>query len=169
MKKSIAFLAGIVGIPLIGVGAWYVGYTRGIEREAAAMQTQANQYVEWAKVQKMVPVEILAEAPAETPKDQMLYVSGSAPSMGAWDAAGAVMEKKPDGKYHAKLDVMSGIEHAFKITRGTWSTVERGEKGAEIENHTFVVDQPKTIDVKIASWVDEGKAVPGRITFTGDI
>src|SRR5204863_406550 len=79
----------------------------------------------WAKNQKPVAIEFVVSAPKETPADQPLFLSGNDAAMGVWDGAGVRMEKRDDGKYHASVDLMSGIDHAFKVTRGTWGTVER--------------------------------------------
>src|SRR5262249_13526756 len=79
------------------------------------------------------------------------------------------LKRQDDGKYHGSAQVMSGIEHAFKVTRGTWSTVERAADGSDIANHTFTAANPEKLEVAVASWVDHGKSIPGRITMTGDI
>jgi len=158
---AVVFIAFIIAFA--GIGGWYYYHTNQIEGET-------NQYVDWAKNQKMVDVEFIVTAPAaETPKDQMLYISGDAPNLGVWDGAGLALKKGDDGKYHGTVQLLSGIEHAFKVTRGTWSTVERAADGGEIPNHTFTVEKPEKVKVTVASWVDHGKAIPGRITMTGDI
>jgi predicted alpha/beta superfamily hydrolase len=160
MKRAILGLVAVAILVLLGILGWYMVDTRQAE-------ARSNDFESWAKNQKMVPIEFVVTAPAETPADQPLFVSGNAGALGAWDGAGVRLEKQSDGKYHGTVELMSGIDHAFKITRGTWGTVERAADGGEIPNHTLTAEKPQTVDVAVATWVDGGKAVPGRVTLSG--
>jgi predicted alpha/beta superfamily hydrolase len=162
MKRSYLIAMLVVALPLLGAVAWNMGYNWKANSEA-------NAYQAWAQNQKVIPMEFVVAVPKETPGDQLIYLSGSAPALGSWDGAGVAMKKGDDGKYHAAVDLMSGVEHAFKVTRGTWSTVERGAAGEETPNHTVKADAPGTVEVSVATWVDGGKTIPGRITLSGDI
>src|SRR5438552_10666388 len=160
MKKVILALLAVAALFLIGILGWYMIDTRRAE-------ARSNNFESWAKNQKPVAIEFVITAPPETPADQPLFLSGSDGTLGAWDGAGVRLEKKDDGKYHASVELLSGIDHAFKVTRGTWGTVERGADGGETPNHTFTPDKPQKIEATVAKWVDGGKTVPGRVTLTG--
>jgi predicted alpha/beta superfamily hydrolase len=91
------------------------------------------------------------------------------PALGNWDAAGIALERKDDGKWHTSVQVLSGIEYTYKVTRGTWGTVETDAKGANLPDRALHVAAPQAVDVAVADWVDHGKAIPGRVTVTGDV
>jgi predicted alpha/beta superfamily hydrolase len=162
MKKTLSTSFGVFGLALVGIVGWYAWYTHQI-------QAKLDQFVANAQNQKLVRVNFDVAAPKETPTDQVLYVSGSAPTMGNWDAAGMPLQRGDDGKYHGSAEIMSGVEYGFKITRGTWGTVETNDKGEEAPDHTVKVDDARDVDVVVASWRDGGKTVPNRVTMTGDI
>src|SRR3954463_1252851 len=163
MKKIVAVLIVTFIICLGAIAGWYGVHTRQIEAELA-------QYKQWADQRKQVKVEFVVDTPKETtPADQPLWISGNASDLGGWDGAGVQLRKSDDGKYHGQIEVMSGIEYAYKITRGSWSTVERGPNGEEIPNRTFKADMDTGLNVLVSSWVDGGKSVPGLHTLSGTL
>ncbi len=164
----------LVAIAISGFGGWYLAQTDANSADKA--RTDADTYVQWARNLKMVPVKFVISAPAETPKDQTLYLSGSAPSLRAWAADGVPLQRQSDGTYVASLDgeqaLLTGLQHEFKVTRGNWATVETGDKGQERDNHTFTIEPEKedaVVEVKVLSWRDAGKNIPGKSTRTGNI
>jgi len=161
MRKILASSISVVVILFATASVW-------ITLAAHNSQADSDRYVNWALAQKLVPVHFMVTVPPETPKDQTLYISGDASALGNWDAAGVPMERGPDGTYAATVQLMSGIQHAYKITRGTWGTVERGPSNSEIPDHQFTARDETTVSSNVATWVDNGKAIPGRITLTGD-
>lgn len=163
MRTGLIIIVALFALTFGGLGGWYLAHTRSSE-------SAAEQYESWAKAQKLVPVLFVVTAPPETPKDQTLYLSGSAPELMAWDAAGVPMDHQPDGTWTKEVMLMSGIEHEFKVTRGTWGTVERGPNNQDMPNRTCKPEgtSPK-VTVTVASWNDEGKSIPGRITTTGNM
>jgi predicted alpha/beta superfamily hydrolase len=160
MKKSLLIGLAILCVSAAGIAGWYAIHTRQIEAELA-------QYKQWADARKLVKVEFVVDAPKDTPPDQSLWISGDAADLGGWDGAGVQLAKTPDGKHHGQIEVMSGIEYAFKVTRGSWSTVERGPKGEETPNHTLKVDADTNVPITVATWVDGGKSMPGLHTLSG--
>ena len=153
---------------LIGVGA-YFAIDRYYETHRRDAEAQADQFKATSEQRVLIPVEFEVAAPPETPPDQPLYLSGSEPALGNWEAAGVPLHKGEDGKYRGTVEVTSGIEYAFKVTRGTWGTVEKGPNGDEVPNRRLVCDKPQKVPVSVATWVDEGKSVPTRVTIAGDI
>jgi putative esterase/starch binding protein with CBM20 domain len=162
MRKILASSISIVVIIFAASSVW-------IMVTAHNSQADSDKYVNWALAQKEVPVHFAVTVPPQTPKDQTLYISGDASVLGNWDAAGVPMERNPDGTYTATVQLMSGIEHAFKVTRGTWGTVERGPNNSEIPDHLFTARDETTVSSNVTTWVDNGKSIPGRVTLTGDI
>jgi len=162
MKRALAVTFAVFILGLVGIFAWYVAHTRRINAELA-------QFVADAEARKMVKVTFAVTPPPDTPKDQMLYLSGSVPALGNWDAAGIPLQRRDDGKYVATAEVMSGIGYGYKITRGTWGTVETDAAGKPIDNRPLEATNDTTLDVPVAGWIDGGKTVPGRVTTAGTI
>ncbi|HRK29649.1 MAG TPA: alpha/beta hydrolase-fold protein [Tepidisphaeraceae bacterium] len=164
----------LIAIGISGFAGWYLAQSDAEDAEVA--RAKADEYVQWASTLRPVPVKFVVKAPADTPKDQTLYLSGSAPSLKAWAADGVPLQRQADGTYTATLDgdlgLLTGLTHEFKVTRGNWATVETDQAGAEAANHTFTIE-PKmdeaTVEVSVASWRDKGQSVPGKSTRTGNI
>jgi enterochelin esterase-like enzyme len=161
MKKTIATALGAFGAALAGIGIWYWTHTSRAQAEADEMDARQ-------KSAKLVNVKFVVKPPAETPADQDLYLSGSAPTMGNWEAAGVRLERQADGTYGKTIELMTGVEYAFKVNRGSWGTVERGPNMADVENHRFSAAEGKPVEVVVAAWVDGGKGT-GRVTLTGTV
>jgi predicted alpha/beta superfamily hydrolase len=160
MKKALLIVLTVFCIVAAGIASWYAIHTRQI-------QAELDQYKQWADARKQVKVQFIVDAPADTPADQPLWISGNASDLGGWDGAGVQLTRNPDGKHHGQIEVMSGIEYAFKVTRGSWSTVERGPKGEETPNRVLKVESDTDVPITVATWVDGGKSVPGLHTLTG--
>jgi predicted alpha/beta superfamily hydrolase len=157
MKKTVGFTLLICAIPLLAILAWYMGSVHSANAQADQFQTDAQN-------RKMVPVEFVVDVPKDTPADQAVYVSGSAVDLGNWDARGLRLDRKDDGKYHGSASLMSGVEYAYKVTRGTWGTVETDANAQNIQNRTVSVADAGPVQLSVAGWIDGGKTVPGRIT-----
>src|SRR4051812_11008449 len=154
----------VLAVSLGAIGAWYLVHTR-------SSQAEESRAVEAYQLKSQpVAVTFNVEVPKNTPSEQVLYLSGSVPALGNWDAAGVPLKKDADGKYHATVpDLLNSMEYSFKITRGTWGSVETDANGKEIANHTLVAKKDGSVNVSVANWIDNGQSVPGRVTTTGDI
>jgi hypothetical protein len=165
MKRKVAGAGGaVLVVALLAIAGWYVVHTQ-------STQAELNRAVaDYDLRRQPASVEFTVTAPPNTPKDQDLYISGSVPVLGNWDAAGVRLTRGDDGKYHAAVhDLLNAMEYTFKVTRGTWSTVETDASGKTIDNRSFISGKDAKIDVAVAGWVDNGKAVPGRATISGDV
>jgi len=63
------------------------------------------------------------------------------------------LEKDAEGNYFITLAAPKG-KHEFKITKGSWETVESGNDGFSIENRIVEVNTDTTIIVSIQHWAD---------------
>jgi predicted alpha/beta superfamily hydrolase len=156
--------AGVLAVALLGIGGWYVVQTQASKAESSRADA------DYARMSQPVSVTFNVTAPANTPEKQVLYISGSVPALGNWDAAGVPLVRGGDGKYQATVpDLLNSMEYRFKVNRGTWGTVETDADGKDIPNHTFTASKDGKVDVTVTGWIDNGKAVPGRVTMTGDV
>jgi enterochelin esterase-like enzyme len=160
MKKIAlgSFVLLLVG--LAGIGGWTFHSIRQT-REGT------DQYLQWARRQKMVRIDFSVTAPPGTPADQTLYLSGDAAELGNWQAAGVPLHRGGDGKYHTTVEMLSGIAHKFKVTRGTWGTVERGPGGVDMPDRSFTGEPSSVVEAAVQTWVDGGKSIPGKVSLTG--
>jgi hypothetical protein len=161
MKKTVGGVFGVFVVLLVGILVWMFISNRQAESEVAEMKAKFD-------AGQMIPVTFVVKPPPGTPENQPLYLCGNAPTLGNWEAnLGTQLKKRGDGAYEGAVELQRGREYTFKVNRGTWSTVERGPKGEEIPNHAFAAEDKKPVEVQVATWVDEGKSTPGRVTLAG--
>lgn len=154
----------ILVIALVAIFGWYLLHTQ-------STQAELNRAIADYETKKQpVTVSFVVTAPQNTPADQVLYLSGSVPALGNWDAAGVALTKSEDGKYHCTVpELLNGMDYSYKITRGTWGTVESDANGKDVKDVAFTAGKDGKVEHAVANWLDNGQAVPGRVTMTGDI
>jgi predicted alpha/beta superfamily hydrolase len=114
-----------------------------------------------------VPITFEVTVPSETPPDAEVWLSGNLPELGAWNGAGLKLARTPEGRYTAQLALPPGTELAYKVTRGAWATVEKGEAGEEVPNRTLRVGRrPERVSLTVGRWAD---AAPRSPTLTGTV
>jgi predicted alpha/beta superfamily hydrolase len=118
-----------------------------------------------------VNVTFQVTAPDSTPKDAKLYIVGDASALGSWSGPGLEL-KKNEKTYDATVTLPDTQPIEFKITRGSWETVEKNADGSELANRTVTPRPNDTIPITVARWTDDGAAAPTtqkQSTRTGDI
>jgi predicted alpha/beta superfamily hydrolase len=107
--------------------------------------------------------------PPDTPADAEVWLSGNHASLGEWKPAGVKLKRTPDGIYTLTLPLPEGTALEFKVTRGSWATVEKGAAGDELRNRTLKVGaSAQRVNVTVARWADQtGPSV--KRTLTGNI
>lgn len=118
---------------------------------------------------EQVTIHFAVTVPPETPRYQKLYLSGNVKELGAWRAEGLELKKSDDGRYTATIQLDGGVPVEYKVTRGSWNSVERGPAGAEMDNRKLNPTKTESVNVQVATWVDQGKAEPGKSTASGNI
>ena len=97
----------------------------------------------------------ITKIPNNTPPDAIIYIAGG---FNAWNPEDAQMQfvQAEDGTYSLTKDLTAGLLE-FKITRGSWPTVEGNENGAFRPNRQFNYDgSPQTLEIEILGWEDLG-------------
>lgn len=118
-----------------------------------------------------VTVVIRVNPPAETPNDATLYISGSAAGLGPWDPAARALQRPESkgGPWQVSLTLPAGEVLEYKITRGSWATVEKGARGEEIGNRTLTAAEGLVVTIDVLNWSD-GTTGGGRVSsLTGNI
>ena len=107
-------------------------------------------------------------APLSTPRDALVYVTGSAPEMGDWDPGKVPMNKEIDSLWTFSCVIPSGREVQFKITRGSWSTEALYFDGVIPQNTVLRVCSDTIMTMKPVTWNDLS-AARKRMTPAGGI
>jgi len=129
----------------------------GLAPSSAFAQTTETDGVEW------VTIEWVVSAPANTPKDATLFIIGSSAELGAWQPPGKALARRADGKFTVRVRLSRGRPVEYKITQGSWESVEKGPTGDEIANRAFRAAKDATVDIEVASWaVGSGSAQTSR-------
>lgn len=93
--------------------------------------------------------------PSTTPSSGPVYLSGS---FNSWNAADPAYQltKGSDGVYSITLSLPAGTAVQYKVTRGSWATVETSSSGAEIANRTLTpAGGAQTVNLTVQRWKDQ--------------
>lgn len=104
----------------------------------------------------------LSALPENTPPASRFYLAGN---FNNWNAAdnNQVFARLADGRLAITVNPAPGLLE-FKITRGSWETVEGTAEGGFISNRIVQYDgKPQTVSIRIAGWEDrtQGNGIPG--------
>lgn len=105
-------------------------------------------------------VELVVHVPADSPAEAKVFVAGSVPILGNWRPDGLPLTRQANDAHTAEVDLEPGQSIEFKITRGTWGTVEKNADGSDRPNRTATIDAAtQKIEVTVARWAN-GKPAP---------
>lgn len=116
-------------------------------------------------------VTFVVRAPSSTPADAVLWIAGDLPELGAWNGAGLRLVRAADGAWAGTIALPAGTAFEFKVTRGSWDTVEKDAAGGEMGNRSGVAGAgADTVRVTVATWRDQA-GTPGvrTHTITGEV
>jgi predicted alpha/beta superfamily hydrolase len=121
------------------------------------------------KKEKLTQVTFEVAVPLETAADTEVWISGNHPSLGAWNGAGVKLSRSPDGRYITTVPLPAGFALEYKVTRGSWATVEKAASGQEIPNRALKVgDRAQRVSISVGRWADQ-ISEPAQHTLTGNI
>jgi len=117
-----------------------------------------------------MPQLIVAEVPDSTPADAPVWISGDLPALGSWNGAGVRLDRAAGDHYTVRIALERGAAFEFKVTRGSWETVEKDARGGEIANRRARAGERDTLFVTVAAWRDQAGGEPlRRSTLTGAV
>ena len=100
------------------------------------------------------PVRVIVESvPENTPENAELFIAGNFNNWAPGDL-GYLMMRTDDGKYFVDLP-RSEYTLEFKVTRGSWGTVECKANGDDIENRVYAYKNVEEIRIDIEGWKDQ--------------
>jgi len=96
---------------------------------------------------------VVTTVPVGTPSDAVLTVAAN---LNAWNPAapGFAFSRRGDGTHRLEIDVRAGTVLEYRITRGSWATVETAADGADRPNRRLEVVCETTVEVAVARWAD---------------
>ncbi|TGD82359.1 alpha/beta hydrolase-fold protein [Hymenobacter wooponensis] len=99
----------------------------------------------------------LTKIPEQTPKGAVLYAAGSFNSWSAADPAYAFTRTADEGyKLTLPASIAGSVE--FKITKGSWATVETDAHHQDIANRQLTIgSKPAIVELQVAGWKDAGQ------------
>lgn len=130
---------------------------------AQAAQGSATLTATWRGVQGSAELDLApnaalifrVRAPFGTDEGQPLWLAGERVELGDWiPAHGLRLDPQGDGVWAAPVALPAGLRVEFKITRGSWATVEKGAGGEELANRALVPADGEVIELTVARWAD---------------
>ncbi|WP_253895820.1 alpha/beta hydrolase-fold protein [Corallococcus exercitus] len=111
----------------------------------------------------------IVQVPDITPVEAKVWLSGNQPELGNWNGAEVELYKAVDNAYAGAVTFALGTGLEFKVTRGSWETVEKSDTGAEVANHTFTTGGGfERVPVVVKGWADLTTPPPPP-PLTGDV
>ncbi|MEM6656301.1 MAG: CBM20 domain-containing protein [Planctomycetota bacterium] len=103
-------------------------------------------------------IDLVVYVPPETPSGEAVYVSGACSKLGEWDPSGLRLKQVDHGVWQRRISVPGDQPVEFKVTRGSWETVERAADGGDAGNHWVEPSQlaDGVIRHEVQRWVDVG-------------
>ena len=114
----------------------------------------------------------VVEVPSNTPADANIWLAGNNPKLGGWpeNGSGVRLFKAMNGRYAVSVSFTPGAALEYKVTRGSWGTVEKGSAGEEIGNRTHTTRSGfERTFVTVARWADIDPLPPAPGVLTGTI
>ena len=106
--------------------------------------------------------------PANTPPNASIHIAGTFNNWNPGDAT-KILTTLGGGQFSIVLNPPTGTVK-FKFTRGSWATVEGDANGNQQPDHeTTYNGQPKTVELPILTWEDEGGGGPSGSTAAPNV
>lgn len=81
-----------------------------------------------------------------------LYLAGNTTALGQWNPRGLALTRKDNQLFEASVFCEAGELIEFKVTKGTWTTVEKAIGGGEIANRTAIAKPGLVVKATVESW-----------------
>ena len=111
-------------------------------------------------------VRFVATASVKPDSPVVLFLAGS---MNNWNPADTIYRfSTSDGRYVLDADLPLGT-YEYKITRGSWQTVEAGSGGKPLSNRTLDLKNDTTISLDVVQWQDNFKTAARKHTASENV
>jgi hypothetical protein len=109
---------------------------------------------------KQVAVVFEVTVPPTTSLTDEIYISTD---VSQWNPEAIRLDRTDAYRYRAVRYFASGTKFAYRVTRGTWNSVERGEDNLDAPAHNFFVREVDSLVARVTvyHWSDENPAAQG--------
>jgi predicted alpha/beta superfamily hydrolase len=115
-------------------------------------------------------VRVVVRFPPAKSAPESIFLAGSLPAVGNWKPDGLKLARHADGTFQAEVDLPIGQILEFKITRGSWATVEKNADGTDRANRRAVVDDKlRLIHANVERWASNDPAERLPATIIGNL
>lgn len=112
---------------------------------------------------------VVTRLPAATPAGAELYVASNLLGWRPNPAQGRLV-RAADGTWTGTMSVPAGARVEYKLTRGSWETVEKGPRGDELHNRGVQMGREDVaVRLTVAAWADQIGVAPPHHTLTGNV
>ena len=108
---------------------------------------------------KEVAVVFIVTVPPTTPLNSDVYISTDA---SGWNPQAIKMDRIDGQRYRAVRRFASGTKFAYRVTRGSWNSVELGDDGLQAPAHQYFTEEvdAQVARVTVFAWSDDRGNVP---------
>jgi predicted alpha/beta superfamily hydrolase len=114
-----------------------------------------------------VTVRFRVSVPDGTPRDATLFLAGNTEQLGPWQPNAFALKRVDANAFVGEIELPIGFELQYKVTRGSWATVEKTLGGGEISNRIWNVREDVYVDIAVAAWATRRAVRP--TSATGDL
>ncbi|RME04477.1 MAG: hypothetical protein D6805_02945 [Planctomycetota bacterium] len=115
-----------------------------------------NTNLEAVESKILVPIRFEITTPQDTDHQKGVWLAGSGPPLGYWEPKGLLLKRVQPNLYVREAMFLKGSLIFFKVTQGSWSTVEVDRFGYDIEDRALVVKEPATVSVQVERFAKNG-------------
>jgi predicted alpha/beta superfamily hydrolase len=112
---------------------------------------------------------LVVSVPATTPDDAQIWITGNHDRLGNWNGKGAQLKEIGPKLYEFSADLPAGSEIEFKVTRGSFASVEKTAQGHEKPNRKIRISGNKEQNERISveAWADQLASTPAQPEISG--
>lgn len=124
-----------------------------------ATSERAPEIVGVPRTGKEVAVAFIVTVPPTTPLNSSVYISTDASD---WNPQAIKLDRIDGQRYRAVRRFASGTKFAFRVTRGSWNSVELGDDGLEAAPHQYETTEvdAQAARITVFAWSDNRANVP---------
>ncbi len=136
-----------------------------------AALTVAGSYAKAMDDSVQVPVQVVLKLSEAQDGNLEYFVAGNLPAIGSWSPDGLRFKRNAKGQLVATFTAPANAMVEYKLTKGTWGTVEKDATGGEIANRRLKVQSqldglPQRVEVSVPVW---GGQPAAKSTVTGTL
>jgi hypothetical protein len=108
---------------------------------------------------KEVAVAFIVTVPPTTPINANVYISTDA---SGWNPQAIKMDRIDGQRYRAVRRFASGTKFAYRVTRGSWNSVELGDDGLQAQPHRYATSEvdAQSARTTVFAWSDDRGNTP---------